>query len=154
LPSFSAPVFDRRLLVAASLAAVALAGCGSSSSSSSSAPAASTPAAPATTTSSTAPAKSAGSAQTVHLSAVPGKLAFNTTHLTAKAGKVTIAMANPSTFMHGVGINGNGVDKDGPVVGNGATSTVTVTLKPGTYTFYCPVPGHEAGGMKGTLTVS
>jgi hypothetical protein len=24
---------------------------------------------------------------------------------------------------------------------------------PGTYTFHCPVPGHEAAGMKGTLTV-
>jgi uncharacterized cupredoxin-like copper-binding protein len=26
-------------------------------------------------------------------------------------------------------------------------------VKPGTYTFFCSVPGHEAGGMKGTLTV-
>ena len=39
------------------------------------------------------------------------------------------------------------------VVTNGGTSTVTVTLKPGTYTFYCSVDGHEAAGMKGTLTV-
>ena len=36
---------------------------------------------------------------------------------------------------------------------NGGTSTVTATLKPGTYTFYCSVDGHEAAGMKGTLTV-
>jgi uncharacterized cupredoxin-like copper-binding protein len=28
-----------------------------------------------------------------------------------------------------------------------------VNLKPGTYEFYCPVPGHEQAGMKGTLTV-
>jgi uncharacterized cupredoxin-like copper-binding protein len=28
-----------------------------------------------------------------------------------------------------------------------------VTLKPGSYEFYCQVPGHEAAGMKGTLTV-
>ena len=26
-------------------------------------------------------------------------------------------------------------------------------LKPGKYSFYCPVPGHEAAGMKGTLIV-
>jgi uncharacterized cupredoxin-like copper-binding protein len=26
-------------------------------------------------------------------------------------------------------------------------------VKPGKYTFYCSVPGHEQGGMKGTLTV-
>jgi uncharacterized cupredoxin-like copper-binding protein len=30
---------------------------------------------------------------------------------------------------------------------------VTVNLKPGTYTFFCSVPGHEQGGMKGTLVV-
>jgi uncharacterized cupredoxin-like copper-binding protein len=30
---------------------------------------------------------------------------------------------------------------------------VRATVKSGTYTFYCSVPGHEAGGMKGTLTV-
>jgi len=46
------------------------------------------------------------------------------------------------------------VDKSGQTVQPGGASTVTADLKPGTYTFYCPVPGHEAAGMKGTLTVS
>ena len=36
----------------------------------------------------------------------------------------------------------------------GGSKTLTVNLKPGTYTFYCSVPGHRAGGMVGTLTVS
>jgi uncharacterized cupredoxin-like copper-binding protein len=36
----------------------------------------------------------------------------------------------------------------------GGTKTLSVSLKPGTYTFECTVPGHAAAGMKGTLTVS
>lgn len=134
-----------------------VAGCGSSSSSSSTAstpPASSTTAAASSSASSPAPTASATGGSTVKLAAVPGKLAFDTKALKAKAGEVTLSMSNPSSFPHGIGINGNGVDKDGKVVQQGATSTVTVKLKPGTYTFYCPVPGHEAAGMKGTLTVT
>ena len=158
MPLLTVPVRERRALLAAALAAGALAGCGSSSSSSSTTSSASTPAAPSATSTTTAASSAApspaGGAQTLHLSAEPGKLAFNTTTLTANAGKVTVVMANPASFKHGVSVSGHGVDKDGPIVGTGETSTVTVTLKPGKYTFYCPVPGHEAGGMKGTLTVT
>jgi plastocyanin len=32
--------------------------------------------------------------------------------------------------------------------------TLVLKLAKGTYTYYCSVPGHEAAGMKGTLTVS
>lgn len=62
-------------------------------------------------------------------------------------------MANPSQLEHNIAIKGNGVNVKGPVVGNGGTSNVNVQLKPGDYEFYCSVPGHEAGGMKGTLHV-
>jgi uncharacterized cupredoxin-like copper-binding protein len=44
--------------------------------------------------------------------------------------------------------------KDRANVQPGSESTVTVTLKPGSYEYYCPVPAHEAAGMKGKLTVS
>jgi uncharacterized cupredoxin-like copper-binding protein len=83
-----------------------------------------------------------------------GQLKFNTKSLKAKAGKVTITMSNPSSLPHAIAVEGKGVDKDGKTVRKGGTSTITVTLKKGKYTFYCPVPGHEAAGMKGTLTVS
>ena len=36
---------------------------------------------------------------------------------------------------------------------SGGTKTLVVNLKPGTYTFYCSVPGHRMAGMQGTLTV-
>src|SRR3954466_16134792 len=90
-------------------------------------------------------------AATYKLSAAKTGLKFNVTTIRAKAGKVTLSMANPSSFPHGGGIKGK---SKGKTVKKGGTSTVTATLKKGTYTFYCPVPGHEAGGMKGKLIVS
>jgi plastocyanin len=84
-----------------------------------------------------------------------GGLYFNKTKLSAKSGKVTLVMSNPgsSGLTHGIAVEGNGVDKDGPIVAPGKTSTLTVSLKPGKYEFYCPFDGHKAKGMKGTLTV-
>ncbi|HEY1597188.1 MAG TPA: plastocyanin/azurin family copper-binding protein [Thermoleophilaceae bacterium] len=143
------------LAVTAAAAALAVAGCGSggsnSSSSASSTPA-STPAPAASTPATSTPASGGGNSLKLSANA-GGALKFNTTSLSAKAGKVTITMANPSQIPHGVAIKGNGVNTVGKVVGNGGDSTVTANLKPGTYTFYCPVPGHEQAGMKGTLTV-
>ena len=134
------------------VAALALGACGSSNDTKTSASTPST-SAPAATTPAAAPA--AGAGQTVSLAAdSSGQLKFDTTTLKAKAGSVTIDLSNPSPVPHAIAIEGNGVDKDGQTVSTGGHSTVTVDLKPGTYTFYCPVPGHKDAGMKGTLTVS
>ena len=96
----------------------------------------------------------ATAATSLQINAVNGKLAFTKKSASAKAGKVTIRMNNPSSFPHAIAIKGNGVNKKGKVVQKGGTSVVTASLKKGTYEFYCPVKGHEAGGMKGTLKVS
>lgn len=101
-------------------------------------------------------ASSTSSGQVLDVSADPGgQLRFDKTRLQARPGKVTLRMANPSSsgMDHAIDIEGNGVDSDGQTVAPGGTSTVSVTLKKGTYTFFCPVPGHEQAGMKGTLTV-
>jgi uncharacterized cupredoxin-like copper-binding protein len=83
-----------------------------------------------------------------------GKLKFNKSKLTARRGKVTLVMTNPSKLPHAIAIEGKGIDKDGKRVQTGGTSKVTVTLKKkGTYEFYCPVDGHKAGGMEGKLVV-
>lgn len=117
------------------------AGCGGSSSSST----------PTTTTAAAAPG-SAGT--TLKLEAASnGALEFDKKTLDAPAGKVMIVMTNPSSVPHDIAVEGNGVDLTGKTVTGGATSTVSANLKPGTYTFYCSVPGHEDAGMKGTLTV-
>jgi uncharacterized cupredoxin-like copper-binding protein len=60
-------------------------------------------------------------------------------------------MENPSSLDHNIAIEGEG---EGEVVGQGGTSRVTATLEAGEYTFYCSVPGHQAGGMEGTLTIT
>jgi plastocyanin len=82
-----------------------------------------------------------------------GALKFTASSASATAGKVTLRMNNKSSVPHDIAIRGAGVSQIGPIVSNGGTSTVSVNLPPGTYTFYCSVDGHEAAGMKGTLTV-
>jgi uncharacterized cupredoxin-like copper-binding protein len=98
----------------------------------------------------------ASGATTLRLSAASsGALKYSTTTLRAKAGKITILMKNPSPLRHDIAIKRNGPRiAKGKIVGKGGTSTLTVVLKKGRYTFYCTVPGHEAAGMKGTLIVS
>jgi uncharacterized cupredoxin-like copper-binding protein len=101
-------------------------------------------------------ANAAASGKTVHLSAnAAGKLKFNKTKITVSHGKVTFVMANPSSSgkPHAIAVEGKHVDKDGKTVQPGGTSKVTVTLKKGTYEFYCPVDGHKAAGMEGKITV-
>jgi plastocyanin len=80
-----------------------------------------------------------------------GALAFEKDELTAPAGEITLVMENPSSLDHNIAIEG---ESEGEVVGEGGTSRVTATLEAGEYTFYCSVPGHQAGGMEGTLTVT
>lgn len=83
-----------------------------------------------------------------------GQLAYNTKALAATAGKVTITMTNMSPLEHNMTIaEGTKVIGATPTF-VGGTRSVTVTLKPGKYVFYCSVPGHRQAGMEGTLTVS
>jgi plastocyanin len=136
--------------------ALALAGCGSSSSTSTPA----TTPAPAVTPTATTPgpaagAKTAGSS-TVTLQANPtGQLMFVQSSLKASAGTVTIDFENQSSVPHNVTVanSSNKVLGATPNV-TGGSKKLTLKLAKGTYTYYCSVPGHEAAGMKGTLTVS
>jgi plastocyanin len=82
-----------------------------------------------------------------------GQLKFLASSASANPGKVTLRMKNASSVPHDIAIRGNGVSQVGKVVSGGGVSTVSESLKPGTYTFYCSVDGHEAAGMKGTLMV-
>jgi uncharacterized cupredoxin-like copper-binding protein len=84
-----------------------------------------------------------------------GGFSFDKKTASAKTGKVTMTLDNPSEAQapHAVSIEGNGVDESGETVQPGGKSTVAADLKAGEYTFYCPVGNHRQQGMEGTLTV-
>jgi uncharacterized cupredoxin-like copper-binding protein len=143
--------------LALALAAVALVACGSSSSSSSS------------TTSTSSGGESSGGAaaggakeessgggsSALKFEADPGgELAYTTKTATAKAGEVTIDFKNPQALTHDVAIEDSSGEEVGAteLIASGSDST-TVNLKPGTYHFFCTVPGHREAGMEGVLTV-
>lgn len=140
------------------VAALALAGCGSSSSSSSSGAAAPTSSSASSSAASSSVASGAvapsGGAQSI--AAEPnGTLAYTKKTLTANAGTVKIAFTNHSPLSHNLTIQKG---TSGAIVGatptfQGGTKELSVKLAPGTYTFFCSVPGHRMAGMVGTLTV-
>lgn len=120
-----------------------------------SAPAATATAPPTTAPTGTAPTGTAGTtgeATVLDVTADPGgALAFEETTLTAPPGEVTLNLANASAVPHNIAVDGAEGVSD--TVQDGGTAELTVTLQPGTYEYYCDVPGHREGGMVGTLTV-
>ena len=141
-------------LAAVAMAGFGLAACGSDDSTSSPTTAA---AEPTSTTSTEAAGGGAGgdSGGTVAIAADPsGALAFTKTNITAPAGSDTIDFENASSTGHNVEIeDSSGEDiAETDTITDGKTST-TADLQPGTYTFYCSVPGHREAGMEGTITV-
>src|SRR5262245_10583506 len=105
----------RLLMILVAGSALVAAGCGRSNSSSSS------------STTTTTPTTTTAGVSSVALSADPnGALSFNTKTATAKAGQVRFVMKNPgsSGVQHGIAVEGNGVDKDGPIVQPGGTSVL------------------------------
>ena len=82
-----------------------------------------------------------------------GQLAYVTNKATAPAGDIQLASTNKSSTPHNIAIEGPGANAKGPIVQGGKTSTVDATLKAGTYTFYCSVPGHREAGREGKIAV-
>ncbi|HEY6550756.1 MAG TPA: plastocyanin/azurin family copper-binding protein [Solirubrobacterales bacterium] len=94
-----------------------------------------------------------GAGDTLQLAASPTDIAFDTTSLTSKPGKVTIDFDNPAALEHNVAIEQGGKEiATSETISEGKTS-VSADLTPGTYTFLCTVPGHAEAGMEGVLTV-
>lgn len=94
---------------------------------------------------------------------------FTPAAATVPAGsEVTVTFTNEGALEHSWALIPNSVDPteateadafagaDSGTVAGGESTTFTFTApdEPGTYQFVCIVPGHAAGGMVGTLTVS
>ena len=73
---------------------------------------------------------------------------------TLTAGRVGFNVENGGKEDHAFEIEGNGVHQKTEVLKRGGTTSLTVDLKPGTYTVYCPVKDHAQKGMKTTITVN
>jgi plastocyanin len=148
------------LLAALAALSLGLAACGSSSNSSSAAPASGGSGTSTGTSASSGTGTSGGAAAGAggeqSIAADPsGQLAYTKKTLTASAGTVKIAFTNKAPLDHNLTIQKG---TNGPVVGStptfeGGTKVLSVKLTPGTYTFFCSVPGHRMAGMVGTLTV-
>jgi plastocyanin len=141
--------------LATGLLLLALAGCGSSSSTASTTASTATTAATSTPAATPPPATGESASSALSVAANPeGQLKYNTTSLSAKAGKVSIDFTNMSSIGHNMSVESSSGKLEGATpTFNGGSKTLSLDLKPGTYKFFCSVPGHRMAGMEGTLTV-
>jgi uncharacterized cupredoxin-like copper-binding protein len=68
-------------------------------------------------------------------------------------GKVMLVAVNRGKFPHALEIKGPGVKARTPVLMPGTSKSITVTLRKGSYSLWCPVSNHAALGMRMTLKV-
>ena len=75
---------------------------------------------------------------------------YSTTTLSANHGTVTVEFTNNDLFWHTFTVTALGVDIRAPVKGS---RQLSFNAPPGTYEFFCAIPGHKQIGMKGTLVI-
>ena len=99
-------------------------------------------------------ARPATTPSVVRVSALASGLKYNTKVLRAHPGKIKLVFTNQSMLQHNVRIESGETELGGTKKITKGATTAYVTLKKGTYNFYCSVPGHEDAGMRGKLIVS
>ncbi len=72
---------------------------------------------------------------------------------TAKAGTVKFVVKNEGTIEHNFVIKELNQELAASIQ-PGTSKEVSTTLKPGTYTLICNIPGHEDAGMHTTIQVT
>jgi phosphohistidine phosphatase SixA len=75
--------------------------------------------------------------------------------LTVPTGDVEFTVTNRGTMLHAFEVEGQGLEKDLEPIKIGATSTLRLTLPPGSYELYCPIGdgAHKGMGMIAHLEV-
>jgi phosphohistidine phosphatase SixA/plastocyanin len=75
--------------------------------------------------------------------------------LTVPTGEIEFTVMNGGTMLHAFEIEGQGLEKELEPIKIGATSTLRLTLPPGTYEVYCPIDSgaHKKMGMIAHLEV-
>lgn len=140
-----------RAAVGLAVALAALTACGGGSSSS--AGASSTAAAQ-----SSAAAGGSSAASTVGqdgtLTATEADFSIDLGTKTLKAGPYLVKVDNTGSATHDLVVERNGARIAGTsTIAPGASASLSVTLTPGSYVFYCSVGNHRAMGMETTVTV-
>lgn len=83
---------------------------------------------------------------------VAGRNTFDQAELRARVGEtIALRLENADTMVHSLDIDAFDVHVSIPT-GTPALALFTITV-PGSYTFYCRIPGHAEAGMAGTLIV-
>ena len=109
----------------------------------------------ATPATNTAASDSTGATDGVEVQATLKEWALDLNQTSVAAGKVRFVVNNTGMMPHNLTIKDDSGD-----LGHTSTfpksagpQTLEVTLKPGTYTVYCSLPGHADRGQKNTLIV-
>ena len=109
------------------------------------------PAAPTATAPAQAPANTPA-AKMSHVMVSMSEFKFTLDPASVPAGDVMFMVTNNGTLGHAFEIEQLG--KETETLAPGKTGDLTVNMKPGTYTIYCPVGSHRQLGMTATFTVT
>ncbi len=94
-----------------------------------------------------------GGANAIKVSEVEWKIKLPETNL--KAGNYTFDVSNDGTVTHNLSVTGPGGNEKTPNLPPGESATLKVDLKkPGSYDFFCSIPGHKQLGMNLQVKVS
>jgi uncharacterized cupredoxin-like copper-binding protein len=105
-----------------------------------------------TTGKTTGTGKTGPTVQTVQVSEVEYKIRLPKT--TLKAGKYTFEVQNEGKVPHNLVVKGTGAQEATSDLSPGKGESLTVELKPGSYDFFCSIPGHRQLGMEQKVTIS